>query len=106
MSREQRITNTISKALEPKVFEIVNESHMHSGPRTESHFKVFVVSNAFQNKGRVERQQLVYKLLQDEFEASAVGGALHALSMRLKTPEEVRSKNTQVFKSPNCKSKP
>jgi|GEM_PF-6711854 len=101
MNREQRIKNTLTQALAPKAFEIVNESHMHSGPRTESHFKVFAVSKVFDGKNRVERQQFVYALLKDEFDKKN-SDPLHALSLRLKTPEEVDSKE---FVSPGCSSK-
>ena len=103
MNREQRIKSTLVEALDPKAFEIVNESHMHSGPRTESHFKVFAVSDVFNEKNRVERQQFVYALLKDEFDKKNTD-PLHALSLRLKTPEEVES-SLKAFESPKCKTK-
>lgn len=99
MSREERITSILMKAFTPKAFEILNESHMHSGPRTESHYKVFLVSNKFDGLSRVERQQVVYALLSEEFDTG-----LHALSMRLKTPGEISNKSHE-FKSPDCSHK-
>ena len=88
------------KGLSPLECYIENESHMHSGPRTESHFKIFVVSSQFENLSRVERQRAVNSLLKDEFEEG-----LHALSMRLKTPEEAIGFDPSTFISPNCISK-
>jgi BolA protein len=42
-----------------------------------------VVSGAFAGKSQIARHRLVNSLLKDEFDAG-----LHALSLRLKTPEE------------------
>lgn len=99
MSREERITTVLSKAFNPEVFEIVNESHLHSGPRTESHYKVFLVSTGFEGLSRVERQQSVYALLDDEFKSG-----LHSISLRLKTPLEIENK-PQSFETSDCKHK-
>jgi len=100
MSREKRIISILEKAFDPKAFEILNESHLHSGPRTESHYKVFLVSDNFKSLNKVERQQAVYSLLKAEFDSG-----MHALSLRLKTPEEVK-KSSESFVSPNCKHQP
>lgn len=100
MSREERIVSLLTESLKPQALEIVNESHMHSGPRTESHYKVFVVAKVFEGLSRVERQQKVYALVDQEFK-----DGLHALSLRLKSPEEVENSKNE-FISPNCKHKP
>lgn len=42
-----------------------------------------IVSSAFSGKTQIARHRLVNALLKDEFDAG-----LHALSLRLKTPEE------------------
>ena len=39
---------------------------MHGGPATESHFKLTVVSDEFQDVALVKRHQLVYKILKEE----------------------------------------
>lgn len=102
---EKRILKILKEKFKPMQMEIINESHMHSGPRTESHFKVFMVSEAFMEKSRVERQQWVMTELKECFEAG-----LHALSMRLKTPEELLTSEARQgvkssFQSPECSSK-
>ena len=99
MSREERIKNILTEAFNLEAFEIINESHMHSGPRTESHYKVFAASSDFVSLSRVERQQKVYALLSEEFK-----NGLHALSLRLKTPEELVAISSS-FNSPDCSNK-
>ena len=97
---EEQITEKINKNLKPEAFFLENESHMHSGPRTESHFKVYLASDSFKDLSRVERQRLVNDLMKEEFEAG-----LHALSMRLRTVEEHSTKGVGDFISPTCVSK-
>lgn len=98
--REIRIKEKVQQELKPTLVELVNESHMHSGPANESHYKLVVVSEVFEDMSRVERQQKVYGLLKDEFSSG-----LHALTMRLKTPEEWEGKDTKGFASPDCSHK-
>jgi acid stress-induced BolA-like protein IbaG/YrbA len=47
------------------------------------HFQAVVVSAAFAGKGLVERHQLVYGSLK-----GAMAGAIHALSLKVYTPDE------------------
>ena len=37
---EETIVGRLTEALSPVHLEVINESHMHSGPAKESHFKV------------------------------------------------------------------
>jgi BolA protein len=84
MSRKNRIEQTLQGALGPMHMEIVDESHMHSVPDgAESHFKVLVVSEAFQDERLVARHRRVNTLLADELHAG-----LHALSIHAWTPQE------------------
>ncbi|KTD39258.1 BolA like protein [Legionella nautarum] len=48
------------------------------------HYQLTVVSNAFQGKSKVARQQWVYAKLKDYI----TSGSLHALSMQTLTKEE------------------
>lgn len=59
--------------------------HGHAGWREggETHFKVEIVSAAFDGQGRVARQRLVYQALAAEFT-----GGLHALALTTLTPAE------------------
>ena len=42
MSVEKKIEHTLSDNFNLSHLEVINESHMHSGPNTESHFKVIL----------------------------------------------------------------
>lgn len=95
--RDKRIKDKVQQVLNPSFVELVNESDMHSGPATESHYRLVVVSNGFAGLSRVERQQKVYGLLKKEFSSG-----LHALTMRLKTPDEWNESKSKAFSSPDC----
>ena len=83
----------------PKHWDIQDESHLHAGRAgQESHFKVLVVSAHFAGKSRVNRQREVHQLLEEEFSQG-----LHALSLRLLTPEEWETQKN-AFESPKCAS--
>jgi BolA protein len=55
----------------------------HAGARHGAHFDLQIVSPAFAGLSTVQRHRLVYARL-----ASLMAGRIHALSMRLRTPEE------------------
>ena len=59
--------------------------HGHAGWREggETHFKVEIVSAAFDGQSRVARQRLVYQALDAEFTSG-----LHALALTTLTPAE------------------
>ncbi|WP_293267024.1 BolA/IbaG family iron-sulfur metabolism protein [Neptunomonas sp.] len=78
--------------------QILNESHMHSGPATDSHFKLVLVSDDFAEKRLVQRHQMIYKTLAQELQSP-----IHALSMHLYTQDEWTKKNGEVMPSPACK---
>ena len=49
MSVEKKIEHTLSDNFDLSHLEVINESHMHSGPNTESHFKVILVTDEFED---------------------------------------------------------
>ena len=92
MNREERIHAALSVALEPARVAIADESHLHKGhagarPEGETHYRVEIVSAAFEGHGRVQRQRMVYGALGEEF-----GTGLHALSLTTLTPAEAGSR--------------
>jgi BolA protein len=87
-----RVAETIRSKLEaafcPMRLVIEDDSHRHAGHAGareggESHFRVAIVSAAFSGLGRVERQRRVHQVL-----AAELKGPVHALSLRLSTPDE------------------
>jgi BolA family transcriptional regulator, general stress-responsive regulator len=85
----------VTAAFQPAYLELLNESHMHAGPRTDSHFKLVAVAAAFEGLSKVKRHQLVYRLLGDE-----LSGPVHALALHLYTPAEWQTQ--AVPASPLC----
>lgn len=72
----------------PQKIVIEDQSALHAGhagaqPGGETHYRLTLVSSAFDGLARVARQRLVYQALGEEFETG-----LHALSLDLKTPSE------------------
>ena len=80
-----RIKDTIEhklQILQPEFLEVINESHNHNvPPGSESHFKVIVVTNAFQRKMLVARHRMVNDILADELADSIHALVLHTMTM-------------------------
>jgi BolA protein len=87
--RAARIRAILEASLAPAELSVVDESARHAGHAGnpdgtgETHYRVHAVSARFAGLGRVARQRLVYEALAAEF-----AGGLHALTLRLETPEE------------------
>ena len=82
------IAETLSATLAPTRLDVIDESHLHAGhmgwrESGETHFRLDVVSPAFEGKSRVERHRLVNTVLNDAFKRG-----LHALAVRARTPSE------------------
>ena len=103
MTVEESIRENITRNLKPLLLLVENESHRHSGPATESHFKLTVVAEAFVGLSRVKRHQAIYGLLDQQLQ-----NGVHALALHLYEPEEWKSSGHAVPESPACRggSKP
>ena len=98
LSVQQTIETKIQEALSPSYLEVLNESYMHNVPQnSETHFKVVVVSDAFNTKNRVQRHQTINLLLADE-----LAGPVHALSMQTQTKAEWSASGGRKLSSPAC----
>jgi BolA protein len=87
-TRAERIQAALSAAFPPAEVVVQDDSGQHVGhagarPEGETHYSVSVVSPAFAGMARVERSRAAHAALEREF-----GTGLHALSLRLLTPEE------------------
>ncbi len=99
MEVQAAIEKKLQEAFKLSHFSVDNESHMHSVPaNSETHFKVVLVSEAFEGKRSVARHQMVYKVLSDEVE-----GPVHALAIHTYTDQEWETTNASAPDSPNCK---
>ena len=74
--------------LQPQSLEIEDESHLHAGHAGArgggGHYRLHIVAAAFAGKNTVARHRLIYDAAGD-----LMHGAVHALSIRAFTPEEV-----------------
>lgn len=82
MTMEQKIQQKLESELQPSELHVINESHLHSGHAGddgsgESHFKIEIASDLFQNISRIERERLVHKALAEEMQI------IHALSVKI-----------------------
>lgn len=87
-NRADRIRQALEAAFPPAEIQVEDDSRLHAGhagarPEGETHYTVLVVTPAFAGMTRVARSRAVHAVLEAEF-----GRGLHALSLRLMTPEE------------------
>ena len=72
----------------PESLEVQDESHLHEGhaghrPGGETHFRVYIVSQAFEGKSRIERHRMINVMLAQE-----LADGVHALAIHAQTPGE------------------
>ncbi|CAH0526721.1 transcriptional regulator BolA [Vibrio hippocampi] len=92
------IEEKLHLALSPTFLDVRNESYMHNVPAgSESHFKVVVVSEKFENTRLIARHRQVNSALAEE-----LAGAVHALAIHTYTPQEWTEQNQLAPNSPNC----
>ena len=82
------ITEKLTAAFAPQSLRVVDESHLHEGhaghrPGGETHFRVYIVSEAFKEKSRIERHRMVNSALEAELR-----GSVHALAIKAQAPGE------------------
>lgn len=98
MSMQQQIQQKLQQLFQPTLLEVVNESHMHSvPPDSETHFKVVIVTDAFEGKRKVARHQQVYAALSEQ-----LAGPVHALALHTYTAGEWAERNAAAPASPDC----
>jgi len=85
----EKITEKITKALEPTQISVKDESHLHAGhagarPGGQTHFRITVVSARFTDLSLVKRHRLINEALAEELQ-----GPIHALAIKALSPDEV-----------------
>ena len=88
MSTKDAITNKLREAFLPESLDVQDESHLHEGhaghrPGGETHFRVYIVSEAFKGKSRIERHRMINSAL-----AAELAGSVHALAIHAKASGE------------------
>jgi BolA protein len=88
MTVKDAITNKLREAFAPESLDVIDESHLHEGhsghrPGGETHFRLYIVSKAFEGKSRVERHRMINTAL-----AAELAGSVHALAIKAHAPGE------------------
>lgn len=97
MTIQQQIEQCLNEAFQPDYLEVVNESGMHNvPPGSESHFKVTIVSRAFDGDKLIARHRKMNQAIGD------IMASIHAFSMHTYTPEEWHARNASAPESPQC----
>jgi BolA protein len=83
MARRDLIAETLTKAFAPASLEVVDESHQHVGHADhreggETHFRVYIVAEAFRGKSRLERHRMINQTLVAELQSGVHALAIHA----------------------------
>jgi BolA family transcriptional regulator, general stress-responsive regulator len=88
MRTHDLITEKLRKAFAPESLRVEDESHQHAGhaghrPGGETHFRLYIVSEAFRGKSRLQRHRMINDAL-----ASELDGGVHALAIHAAAPGE------------------
>jgi len=88
MTTRDLIADKLTKAFAPVSLKVLDESHQHVGhaahrPSGETHFRVYIVAEAFRGKSRLERHRMVNDTLGAELR-----GGVHALAIHAAAPGE------------------
>jgi BolA family transcriptional regulator, general stress-responsive regulator len=97
MTMQRRIEAKLADALAPQHLEVVDESGNHNVPAgSESHFRVVLVSPAFDGMRMLARHRRVNAILRDELQS------IHALALHTYTEPEWRARFGTAPMSPPC----
>ena len=82
------ITEKLSAAFAPEALRVVDESHQHEGhaghrPGGQTHYRLYIVAEAFRGKSRIDRHRLINQTLAQE-----LAGGVHALAIHAAAPGE------------------
>ena len=82
------ITQKLTEAFEPQSLQVEDESSRHEGhagsrPGGQTHYRVYIVSQAFKGKTRLERHRMINDALTAELK-----GGVHALAIHASAPGE------------------
>jgi BolA protein len=83
MRTAETIEKKLTEAFSPQSLNVLDESHQHEGhaghrPGGQTHFRVYIVANAFKGKSRIERHRMINGILSDELAAGVHALAIHA----------------------------
>ena len=82
------ITQKLTEAFSPQSLKVEDESSRHEGhagsrPGGQTHYRIYIVSQAFKGKTRLERHRMINAALANELK-----GRVHALAIHAAAPGE------------------
>jgi BolA protein len=88
MRTADTITKKLTEAFAPQSLKVEDESHRHEGHAGhreggQTHFRVYIVADAFKGKTRIERHRMINATL-----AGELAGGVHALAIHATAPGE------------------
>ena len=88
MHMHDRITEKLRAAYAPESLEVEDESDQHAGHAGhrhggQTHFRLYIVAEAFRGKSRLERHRMINDTLAGELAAG-----VHALAIHARAPGE------------------
>jgi len=88
MRTEHLITRKLTEAFAPKSLAVLDESDQHKGhaghrPGGQTHFRIYIVAEAFRGKSRLDRHRMINSALSAE-----LTGGVHALAIHAAAPGE------------------
>ena len=88
MRTKDMITRKLTEAFAPESLDVVDESDQHKGhaghrPEGETHYRVYIVAEAFRGKSRIDRHRMINSAL-----AAELAGGVHALAIHASAPGE------------------
>jgi len=83
MRTADTITKKLTEAFAPQSLKVEDESHQHAGHAGhreggQTHYRVYIVAEAFKGKTRIERHRMINSSLSDELATGVHALAIHA----------------------------
>src|SRR5262249_18274783 len=106
MARRDLIAEKLTKAFAPASLDVVDESHQHAGHAGhreggETHFRVYIVAEAFRGKSRLERHRMINETLVGELASGVHALAIHASAPGESSPWHLRVAFTKAAGIPS-----
>jgi BolA protein len=88
MQTKDVIIKKLTEAFAPESLRVEDESHLHAGhaghrPGGQTHYRVYIVSDTFRGKSRIDRHRSINAALAQE-----LAGSVHALAIHAAAPGE------------------
>ena len=88
MQTKDVIIKKLTEAFTPESLRVEDESHLHKGhaghrPEGQTHYRVYIVADAFRGKSRIDRHRAINAALSAE-----LAGGVHALAIHAAAPGE------------------